>query len=180
MQLFQLTSAIEENKEKVIAIGEIGLDFDRLHFCEPDIQMKYFEKQLDLAEKYELPLFLHCRNAHDDFIKIIERNKKKIKRGGVVHSFDGTLEQAKKMIALGFYIGLNGCSLKTEANLEVVKAIPNDKIMLETDAPYCEIRPTHASFKHVVTKFEQIKKQTKKKWHKESLVVGRNEPVTIV
>lgn len=151
-----------------------------MHFCEPDVQKKYFEKQLELADKFDLPLFLHCRNAHDDFIKILEANKKKIRRGGVVHTFDGTLAQAKKLIAMGFYIGLNGCSLKTDANLEVVKGLPNDKIMLETDAPWCEIRPTHASAKHLVTKFETLKKKDKKKWHKEALVQGRNEPVTIV
>lgn len=81
-----------------------------------------------------MPLFLHCRNAHEDFIKIIESNKDKIRRGGVVHTYDGTLEDAKKLMALGFHIGLNGCSLKNAGNLEVVKALPNDKIMLETDA----------------------------------------------
>jgi len=156
------------------------LDYDRLHFCEPDIQKKYFEIQLELADKYGLPLFLHCRNAHDDFIKIIEDNKSKIPGGGVVHSFDGTLEQAKRLMALGFYIGLNGCSLKTEANLEVIKALPNDKIMLETDAPWCEIRSTHASAKHVKTQFEIVKRKDLKKWMKNSLVQGRNEPVTIV
>jgi TatD DNase family protein len=141
---------------------------------------RFFEKQLDLVDKYDLPLFLHCRSAHDDFIKIIEDNKAKIRRGGVVHTFDGTLEQAKKLIALGFHLGINGCSLKNEANLEVVKAIPNDKIMIETDAPWCEIRQTHASFKHVNTKFETVKKQQKQKWQKDVLVVGRNEPCTIV
>jgi TatD DNase family protein len=89
---------------------------------------------LELADKYELPLFLHCRNAHDDFIQIVENNKSKIRRGGVVHTYDGTLENAKKLIALGFYIGINGCSLKNEANLEVIKNLPNDRILLETDA----------------------------------------------
>lgn len=176
----QLVHQIEENKSKVVAIGEIGLDYDRLHFCEPDVQKKYFEKQLELADTYNLPLFLHCRSAHDDLIKIIESNQKKIRRGGVVHTFDGTLDQAKKFIAMGFYIGINGCSLKTDANLEVVKALPNDKIMLETDAPWCEIRPSHAGYKHVVTKFETTKKKEKKKWQKEILVAGRNEPVAIV
>ncbi|XP_070498988.1 deoxyribonuclease TATDN1 [Chironomus tepperi] len=178
--LNKLDQQIEENIGKVVAIGEIGLDYDRLHFCEPDIQKKYFEKQLELADKYDLPLFLHCRNAHDDFIKIIENNKSKIRRGGVVHTYDGTLEHANKLIEMGFHIGLNGCSLKTEANLEVVKNLPNDKIMLETDAPWCEIRPTHASYKYVKTKFETVKKQNKQKWQKDVLVVGRNEPCTIV
>lgn len=176
----QLTHQIEENRDKVVAIGEIGLDYDRLHFCEPDVQKKYFEKQLELADTYELPLFLHCRSAHDDLIEIIERNQSKIRRGGVVHTFDGTLEQAKKFIAMGFHIGINGCSLKTEANLEVVKALPNDKIMIETDAPWCEIRRTHASYQHIVTKFEVCKNKEKKKWQRDVLVNGRNEPVTIV
>jgi TatD DNase family protein len=135
---------------------------------------------LELADKYELPLFLHCRNAHDDFIKIVEANKDKIRRGGVVHTYDGTIENARRLIALGFHIGLNGCSLKNEANLEVVKQLPNDKIMLETDAPWCEIRSTHASSKFVKTKFETVKKQQKQKWQKDVLVVGRNEPCTIV
>ena len=135
---------------------------------------------MDLTDKYELPLFLQCRNAHDDFIKIIESNKSKIKRGGVVHTYDGSLENAKKLIALGFHIGLNGCSLKTESNLDVVKSLPNDKILLETDAPWCEIRPAHASSKFVKTKFESVKKQQKQKWQKDVLVVGRNEPCTIV
>ena len=94
----QLTHQIEDHKDKVIAIGEIGLDYDRIHFCEPDIQKKYFEKQLELADKFDLPLFLHCRNAHDDFRKIIEDNKEKIRRGGVVHSFDGTIAQANLLI----------------------------------------------------------------------------------
>lgn len=176
----QLLHQIEDHKDKVVAIGEIGLDYDRLHFCEPDVQKKYFEKQLELADKFDLPLFLHCRAAHDDLIKIIEANKSKIRRGGVVHTFDGTLEQAKKFIAMGFHIGLNGCSLKTDANLEVVKALPNDKIMLETDAPWCEIRKTHASHKHVKTNFEVVKNKEKKKWQRDVLVNGRNEPVTIV
>ena len=104
---------------------------------------RYFERQLDLADKFWLPLFLHCRSAHDDFIEILTKNKDKIK-GGVVHTFDGTLEQAKKLIDMGLYIGINGCSLKTEANLKVAAAIPNDKIMIETDSPWCEIRKSHA------------------------------------
>lgn len=65
-------------------------------------------------------------------------------RLGVVHTFDGSAEQAEALIKRGFFLGLNGCSLKTEEQLKVVKELPLEKIMLETDAPWCEIRPTHA------------------------------------
>ncbi|XP_055380064.1 deoxyribonuclease TATDN1 isoform X2 [Condylostylus longicornis] len=174
----QLCSAIEKNHSKVVAIGECGLDYDRLKFCEKEIQKKYFERQLDLAKKYSLPLFLHCRNAHFDFCEIVGRNMEKIfPTGGVVHSFDGTLEEAKKIIGLGFYIGINGCSLKTEENLKVVKELPNNKILLETDCPWCGIRPSHASSKYVKTQFPFVKK--KDKWTKDTLVDGRSEPCQI-
>ncbi|CAO1403249.1 unnamed protein product [Diamesa serratosioi] len=176
----KLCTQIEEHRSKVIAIGEIGLDYDRLHFCEPDVQKQFFEKQLELADKYDLPLFLHCRKAHADLCEILERNKDKIRKGGVVHTFDGTLEEAKKLIAMGFHIGVNGCSIKTQENLDVIKEIPNDKLMIETDAPWCEIRPTHASNKHVKTVFELVKNKDKKKWDKHVLVRGRNEPVCVI
>lgn len=141
----ELCAAIERHRTKIIAIGECGLDYDRLHFCAADVQRIYFERQLDLVVKYRLPLFLHCRNAFDDFYEIVQRNLEKISQtGGVVHSFDGTIEQARKLIELGFYIGLNGCSLKTDEQLKVVAEIPNERILIETDCPWCAIRPSHA------------------------------------
>lgn len=146
----KLCQNIEQNRTKIVAIGECGLDYDRLKFCDAETQRIYFEKQLDLVDKYKLPLFLHCRNSFKDFFEIIQRNADKIKlTGGVVHSFDGSLEEAKKYIDFGFYIGLNGCSLKTDEQLKVVAEIPLDKILLETDCPWCGVRPSHAGvFKH--------------------------------
>lgn len=108
------------------------------------MQLTYFERQLDLVELYDLPLFLHCRNSFEDFLDIVKRNASKIRRGGVVHSFDGTLDQAKAFIELGFYIGINGCSLKTEEQIQSVAQIPSSHILLETDCPWCAIRPSHA------------------------------------
>ncbi|CAD7014293.1 putative deoxyribonuclease TATDN1 [Ceratitis capitata] len=175
-----LRRKIRENPDKIVAVGECGLDYDRLHFCEKDIQKEYFERQLSLASEFHLPLFLHCRNAHADFMEILERNREKLLDcgGGVVHSFDGTLEEAERVIAYGgLYIGLNGCSLKTAENLEVVKRLPNECIMLETDCPWCGIRPSHAGAKFVQTKFPAVKK--KEKWTAESLVDGRCEPCQI-
>lgn len=175
-----LHSRIKANPEKVVAVGECGLDYDRLHFCPKETQLQYFEKQLSLAEEFRLPLFLHMRNATEDFMAILERNRDKLQAcgGGVVHSFTGTLEDAKKVLAFGgLYFSINGCSLKTKENVEVVRQLPNDRIMLETDCPWCGIRPTHASHKHVTTKFPTVKK--KEKWTAETLIDGRCEPCQI-
>ncbi|XP_034475867.1 putative deoxyribonuclease TATDN1 [Drosophila innubila] len=175
-----LHSRIKANPERVVAVGECGLDYDRLHFCPKETQKQYFEKQLSLAEEFRLPLFLHMRNAHEDFMAILERNRDKLQAcgGGVVHSFTGTLEEAKNLLAFGgLYIGINGCSLKTAENVEVVRQLPNDRLMLETDCPWCGIRPSHASHKHVTTKFPTVKK--KEKWTAETLIDGRCEPCQI-
>lgn len=134
----------------VKSFGEIGLDYDRLHFAPKDLQKEYFKKQLDIAMQVQLPLFLHMRAACDDFIEIIEPyvagvNGVKLPLG-VVHSFTGTVDELQKLLKLGFYISVNGCSLRTQENCEVAKNIPIDKLLIETDAPWCEIRPTHYSY----------------------------------
>lgn len=160
----------------VAAVGEMGLDYDRLEFCPKDVQRKHFVQQLRLAEETGLPMFLHNRNVSDELLQILVENKDKWKRG-VVHSFDDTAELAQKFMDLGLYIGLNGCSLRTEENLSVVKTLPLDKILIETDCPYCDIRRTHAGFHHVKTHFEC---KQEKKYQKGLQVKGRNEPCNII
>ena len=71
----------------------------------------------------------------------------------MVHSFTGTLEEMKAICDMDLYIGINGCSMKTDENCEVVKEVPLDRMMVETDCPYCDIRNSHASAKHVKTTF---------------------------
>jgi TatD DNase family protein len=96
---------------------------------------------------------------------------------GCVHSFTGDMDEMRACVDMGMYIGLNGCSLKTQENLDVVQAIPANRILLETDAPWCDIRPTHAGYKHVKT---QVPIKKKEKWSDDSTVRGRNEPCNMV
>ncbi|WQF81543.1 Putative 3'-5' ssDNA/RNA exonuclease TatD, metal-dependent hydrolase [Colletotrichum destructivum] len=142
----------------LVAFGEFGLDYDRLHYCPKTIQTHSFAAQLDLVleTKPQLPLFLHSRAAHEDFVRILKEKfgdkLEKLEKGGVVHSFTGTLEEARELMDLGLYIGINGCSFKTEENCEVVKQIALDRMMIETDGPWCEIRPSHFGYKYLIEK----------------------------
>lgn len=156
-KLQQLKDITEDGVKRgfVKAFGEIGLDYDRLHYSTKSQQLTMFRKQLEVAAQlkaYKLPLFLHMRSACADFIDIItpfiERGDI-IRGNGVVHSFTGTKEELQKVLDLGFYIGVNGCSLKSDENLEVARLIPREKLMIETDAPWCEIRKSHASYKYI-------------------------------
>ncbi|KAK9469780.1 hypothetical protein V1512DRAFT_257004 [Lipomyces arxii] len=182
--LVDLEDLAKQGVEKgtILAFGEIGLDYARLHYAPADIQRKYFVKQLDIAEKLGLPLFLHSRDCAQDFESILVPRLPNLPKLGVVHSFTGTVDEMKSLVALGFSIGINGCSLKTDENLEVVKEIPLDKVMLETDAPWCEIRPSHASTKYLkeANSTLVLPESTKKeKFIKGKMVRGRCEPCAI-
>lgn len=121
----------------VVAIGECGLDYNR-DFSPRDVQRKWFEKQVELAEELDMPLFLHEREAHKDLYEILESHSK-IAKKAVVHCFTGTKEEAQNYIDLGCYIGVTGwiCDMKRGKSLqEAVSIIPCDKLMIETDAPF--------------------------------------------
>lgn len=163
---------------QVVAIGELGLDFDpdRLKFCPRETQEKYFESQLGLSETLKLPLFLHNRDSTEAFVEILKRNRSKWTKG-VAHSFTGTKEELRTLLDVeGLYIGLNGCSLKTAENLEVAKEVPLDRLMLESDAPYCDIRRTHAGYIHVAKDMEGTQGTKKEKFEPGKPVRERNEP----
>ncbi|KAI6649378.1 Deoxyribonuclease TATDN1 [Oopsacas minuta] len=175
--LASLRALVMSNREsgKIVAVGETGLDFDRLNFCPKEIQIKHFEPQILLSIELGLPLFLHCRNAFNEFHAVMKKHITSC-HGGVVHSFTGSLDEAIAFTDMGLYIGINGCSLKTEDNIKVVSGIPLDKMMVETDAPWCEIRQTHASYKFIKTQFPAVKKE---KWSGDKMVKSRNEPCKI-
>ncbi|KII93770.1 hypothetical protein PLICRDRAFT_171480 [Plicaturopsis crispa FD-325 SS-3] len=157
--LQELDKLIQENltgKGRVVALGECGLDYDRLQFASEDTQRRHFRSQLALAKKHHLALFLHSRAAHADFVKILREEgfgedggKSVGGKGGVVHSFTGTPEEVVELMEMGFHVSVNGCSLKTAENLKAAKAIRPEKIMLETDAPWCSMTSTHASKQHL-------------------------------
>lgn len=168
---------LEKYKDKIIAIGECGLDYDRFHYSSKEDQLKFFEPHFDIAKESGLPMYLHSRNTGNDFYRIVKENRHKFSNG-VVHSFTESDDVLNQYLNLDLYIGVNGCSLKTEENLKVVEKIPLDRMMLETDAPYCDIRPTHAGYKYVKTHY---KDRVKKEKMKKGLVCkDRNEPVAIV
>ncbi|KAJ1962183.1 hypothetical protein GGI12_002793 [Dipsacomyces acuminosporus] len=177
-----LRELIDANKDKVVAIGECGLDYDRLHFSGKEPQHRYFLRQFELAEATGLPMFLHDRNTDGDFVKHIKENRHRFTTG-VVHSYTGSIEEARELLGLGLYIGINGCSLKTQENLDVAKAIPTDRLMIETDCPYCEIRATHASYKYLSPEGEDgwraPESKKKERWASDCMVKSRNEPCMI-
>ncbi|KAK3392290.1 hypothetical protein B0T20DRAFT_420695 [Sordaria brevicollis] len=159
---------ITNRNSGLIAFGEFGLDYDRLHYCSRTVQLHSFRSQLSLAASLspQLPLFLHSRAAHRDFVTCLKEafghNLERLEKGGVVHSFTGTLEEMKELMDLGLYIGVNGCSFKTVENCEVVGEIRLDRIMLETDGPWCEVRGGHEGWRYLV-QYYQREKEVKEK-----------------
>ena len=119
------------------AIGETGLDYFR-NISPPNIQRDAFKIQIDIAKELELPLYLHQRDAHDDFIKIIKENINNFPKF-VVHCFTGSQSQLDQYLELGAYIGLTGWICDARRNIELresIKNIPIERMMIETDCPY--------------------------------------------
>lgn len=122
---------------KVVAIGECGLDYYRLSEESKEKQKEIFIKQIELAKDVKKPLMIHCRNAFSDLIEILNSELKILNSPpGVIHFFSGTAEDAKKLMELGFSFTLGGVVTFTRDYDEAIKAIPLDRILSETDAPY--------------------------------------------
>ena len=119
--------------KKCVAIGEIGLDYYWVDDNKP-LQIEIFEKQIELAKKLDLPIIVHDRDAHGDTLEILKKHKPK----GVVHCFSGSVEMAQEIIKLGMYIGVGGVITFNNAKKlpDVVRIIPDELLVVETDCPY--------------------------------------------
>jgi len=139
----EIYNYIEEkglNEEKVIGIGEIGLDYHYDH-SPREVQKEGFDRQLSIASSLDLPVVIHSREAHQDTYDMLLKYKGRLK--GVMHSYSGSPEMAKQYLDLGFYISFSGpITFKNARKLpEVAKMVPYDRILTETDSPYLTPTP---------------------------------------
>lgn len=124
---------------KAVALGEIGLDY---HYEDVprDLQMIYFQKQMELAERLDIPVIIHDREAHGDCLEMV---KKFPTVTGVFHSFSGSAEMAQELVSLGWYISFSGTVTFKNAKKpkEAALVVPSDRLLIETDAPYLAPTP---------------------------------------
>ena len=131
-------------QSEVVAAGECGLDYFR-DFSPRPVQQKAFHQQLELAARVGKPVFLHERDAHEDFLAILKEHRQNLS-GGVAHCFTGTGPQMRAYLELGFAIGITGwiCDERRGAHLlPLMREIPPDRLLLETDGPYLLPRDLH-------------------------------------
>lgn len=150
-------------KDKVVAIGEIGLDY---HYPDTnkELQKKWFVKQLDVAVSRKLPVIIHSRDAAEDTMSILKQYEGKI-CGGVIHCYSYSEEMAKEFVAMGYYIGIGGVvTFKNSKKLKAVaQIIPMDRIVIETDCPYLSPEPNRGkrnsslNLPYVVKELAEIK-----------------------
>ena len=158
------------------------MDNARLFLSPKETQLKFLQKHFDVLARLEAskrpPMFLHSRDCSKEFMEILRKNQA-VFPGGVVHSFTGSVEEMKELLEFSdnLLIGFNGCSLREELGLQVAALVPLDKIMIESDAPYCEMRATHASRPFLTDFTWSIPKAfDKEKYLIDHPVRGRNEP----
>ena len=121
---------------KVVAIGEIGLDYYWKENEPKDVQKRIFLEQIDLAKQFDLPIIIHDREAHGDMLELFQKEVKGVQ--AVFHCFSGSLEMAKELTKRGYYFGFGGTSTYKNAQKvrEVMQYIPKELMLFETDCPY--------------------------------------------
>ena len=154
---------------KVIAVGEIGLDYFR-NLSPREKQIEAFKRQLELAENHQMPIIIHCRDAYNDLLDILKKYKTSDWRG-VIHCFNASRETAEEFLKLGFYVGFTGIityyknKLAEEPEIyKAIKSVPLNKILIETDCPYLAPVPERGRrneplfVRYVAEKIAEIKK----------------------
>ncbi|NOW30826.1 TatD DNase family protein [Clostridium beijerinckii] len=151
-----------KNNDKIVAIGEIGLDYYWDENPPKDIQKDVFRSHMNLAKELNYPVVIHDRDAHQDTLEIIKEFPEVT---GVVHCFSGSVEFARECVKLGYYIGITGVVTFKNAKkvVEVVREIPLEKILVETDCPYMAPEPNRGKrnksdyIEYIITKIAEIK-----------------------
>ena len=161
-----------DKSPKIVAVGEIGLDY---HYNEDkDMQKDAFNLQINLANKYNLPIVIHTREAVMDTLEILKNNN--VKNVGTFHCCPFNRELVKEALRLGFYISFGGtCTFKNAKNAEeIVKMVPDDKFLIETDSPYLAPEPVRGTrndsrnLKYIVKKIAEFKQESEEAIAKES------------
>lgn len=134
-ELYEKTYKILAQNEKVVAFGEIGLDYHGEN-VNKEQQIRVFEKQIKLAYESDLPICIHCRNAAEDVYQILCKNKYIFEKGVLMHCFSEDIEYTKKFAELGCYFSFSGNITYKKVDVERLKFINKDKILIETDCPY--------------------------------------------
>lgn len=165
---------------RVVAVGEIGMDFFREPRCSPQVQEAAFEKQLELAATYHKPIIIHCRETYDEVLEILKRYQPDNWQG-VLHCFTNTPAVAESFLALGFHVGFTGTITYQKPGgedekqvRETLRMMPQERLLVETDCPYLAPIPHRgqmnepALVKNIIEKiaemrgeaYEEIEKQT--------------------
>ena len=156
-----LIKELLKTEPKAVAVGEIGLDYYWEENAPRDVQIDLFRRQIEIAKELDLPIIVHDRDANEDTFNILKEMRPK----GVLHCYSGEKEQALQYTKMGFYIGMGGVVTFKNARkaVEVVEAIPIDKLLLETDCPYLAPVPHRGErndsslIKHVAEKIGEIR-----------------------
>lgn len=171
--------AIYTGFDKVVAIGEIGLDYYYENVSR-EKQKELFIAQLDVAKQCNMPVSIHDRDAHGDILTILKKEGKGLR--GSIHCFSGSLEMAKELIKMGFYLGVDGpITFKNARKLpEVIEYVPLDYLLLETDCPYLAPTPMRgkrnepAYIPYIAEKIAEIKKISLEEVAKVTTENGKN------
>lgn len=150
------------NHPKVVAIGEIGLEY-HYDVAPRELQIEYFEKQIEIANKLKLPIVVHNREAHADTLTVLKRTPSNA--SGVIHCFSGSVETAREFLNLGYFLGFDGPITFKNAKtaIDVLAYTPLDRILVETDSPYLTPMPLRGNrnnsmyIKYILEKIAEIK-----------------------